>query len=119
MWLHLLILTGFQVEDYKARRANYHCVKDVTIRHDLHALSLFFRKFALKRGMSASNPVAEVNKPSDQHAVRIHVLSVEEEDLYFKEAARNANLYDLARLMLLQGCRPEEILAMQVSRCGS
>jgi integrase len=100
-------------EDYKTWRATEHRVKDITIRHDLYALSLFFRKFAVKRGWAAVNPVREVTKPSDADAIRIHILTPEEETVYFAEAARNRNLYDLARLMLLQGCRPEEILSMR------
>jgi integrase len=43
----------------------------------------------------------------------MHVVTPEEEALYFAEAAKNQNLYDLTRLMLLQGCRPEEILSMR------
>jgi integrase len=63
--------------------------------------------------MASDNPVKDVDKPSDEDSVRIHVITPEEEALYFAEAAKNQNLYDLARLMLLQGCRPEEILAMR------
>ena len=44
------------VEDYKTFRASVNCVKDVTIRHDLYALSLFFRKYALKRGWAWRTP---------------------------------------------------------------
>jgi len=111
--LHVDELIAQHIEDHKTWRASEHKVKDITIRHDLYALSVFFRKFALKRGWANDNPVKEVEKPSDEDAVRIHVVTPEEEDLYFAEAAKNQNLYDLARLILLQGCRPEEILAMQ------
>ena len=106
-------LEPMHIEDYKTWRASEHRVKDITIRHDLYALSLFFRKFALKRGWANANPVNDVDKPSDADSVRIHVVTPEEEALYFAEAARNQNLYDLARLMLLQGCRPDEILSMR------
>jgi integrase len=105
-------LQPVHVEDYKTWRASEHHVKDITIRHDLYALSLFFRKFALKRGWATENPVKDVEKPSDEDSVRIHVITPEEEALYFAEAAKNQNLYDLGRLML-QGCRPEEILSMR------
>ena len=108
-------LKAMHVEDYKTWRAKEHQVKDVTIRHDLYALSLFFRKFAVKRAWAPENPVREVSKPSDENAVRIHVVTSEEEGLYFEAASKSPNLYDLARLMLLQGCRPEEILAMRPS----
>jgi integrase len=110
---HVDELDPTHFEDYKTWRATEHRVKDITIRHDLYALSLFFRKFAVKRGWAAENPVREVTKPSDADAIRIHILTPEEESLYFAEAARNRNLYDLARLILLQGCRPEEILCMR------
>jgi integrase len=106
-------LQSVHVEEYKTWRASEHHVKDITIRHDLYALSLFFRKFALKRGWAGENPVKDVDKPSDEDSVRIHVITPEEEALYFTEAGKNQNLYDLARLILLQGCRPEEILSMR------
>ena len=53
--------------------------------------------------------------PSDKDAVRIHVLTAGEEMLYFDDAKRFPALHDLGRLMLNQGCRPEEILALQIS----
>lgn len=108
-------LASVHFDDYKTWRATEHHVKDITIRHDLYALSVFFRKFAVKRGWAAENPVREVSKPSDVDAMRIHIVTPEEEGLYFAEAARNHNLYDLGRLILLQGCRPEEILCMRSS----
>jgi integrase len=106
-------LAPLHFEDYKSWRALEHHVKDITIRHDLYALSVFFRKFAVKRGWAAENPIREISKPSDADAMRIHILTPEEEMLYFAEAARHRNLYDLARIMLLQGCRPEEVLCLR------
>jgi hypothetical protein len=112
-WLKTIaLLIPAHFEDYKSWRATEHHVKDITIRHDLHALSVFFRKFAVKRGFAAQNPIKEVTKPSDADAIRMHIIT-EEEALYFAEAARNQNLCDLARIMLLQGCRPEEVLCMR------
>jgi hypothetical protein len=35
--------------------------------------------------------------------------------LYFEDAKRFPALHDLGRFMLNQGCRPEEILALQIS----
>lgn len=55
-----------------------------------------------------------VEIPSDKDAVRIHVLSATEESLYFEAATRYPALHHLGRLMINQGCRPEEILALQV-----
>lgn len=99
------------IERYKVFRAEINQVKDVTIRHDLHALSLFF-KFAVKFGWCNGNPTYEVTKPSDVDAVRINVLNSEQEAKYFA-AASGASLYDVARLILLQGCRPEEIFSLR------
>ncbi len=104
-------ITAGDVERYKSWRASEHQVRDITIRHDLHALSVFFGRFVRKFGWRSDNPVDDVKKPSDVDAIRIHVLSDEEESKYFSEA--RGNLYDVARLIILQGCRPEEIMALQ------
>jgi len=132
------------IEDYKAwRRTCPNCngkepdvkscqicsgtglgVQDVTLRHDLYALSPFF-DYAIKHNWARENPVRKVEIPSDADAIRIHVLSPAEEALYFatckqkelfflnrkrqKEAGAYHDLYDAGRLMLLQGCRPEEL----------
>jgi site-specific recombinase XerD len=91
-------------------------VKDVTLRHDLHALSLFFQ-YAQKMRWRDGNPVREVSIPSDADAVRMHPLSTEEEKAYFKSAfevtdrAGRRNLYDVSKVLIDQGCRPEEIMA--------
>ncbi len=105
-------ITGGDVERYKAWRAGEHRVRDITIRHDLHALSVFFGRFVKKFGWRADNPVDEVKKPSDVDSIRIHVVTDEEEQKYFEAARGKVNLYDVARLMLLQGCRPEELMAL-------
>ena len=44
-----------------------------------------------------------------QYAVRIHVLSPAEEIAYFTHAAKQPNLHDIAKLILLQGMRPEDV----------
>ena len=44
---------------------------------------------------------------------RINPLSPEAEARYFQAALRYPKLHDLGRLMILQGCRPEELLALQ------
>jgi integrase len=105
-------ITAGDVEAYKAFRIGEHGVRDVTLRHDLHALSLFF-KFARKHRWLATDPLDGVKIPSDVDAVRIYVLSAEEEAAYFEKAARNRNLYDVHRLLILQGCRPEEIMDLR------
>jgi integrase len=122
------------IEAYVEHRIRIHQVRDVTVRHDLHALSVFFGKWAVRRGLAKSNPVGrradgirEVNIPSDREAIREHVITAEEEKAYFAAAdelhaihvksVKNAlpNTADLARLMLEQGARPEELLAARVS----
>jgi integrase len=42
-------------------------------------------------------------------------LSVADETKYFHNATRFSQLHDLERLMVLQGCRPEELLSVEVS----
>jgi integrase len=112
-----------RIESYKAWRVNEHLVADVTVRHDLHALSLFFQ-YSTKQHWICDNPTARVEIPSDAEAVRIHVLTVDEEKKYFafiensdwtKKAAGRRNLFDLGRLMLNQGARPDEVLNLRSS----
>lgn len=121
------------VEAYKEHRMLVHGVRDITVRHDLHALSVFFRKFACRRGLTKLNPigrrmdgVSSVSIPSDRDAFRDHVITPEEEQKYFAAAATlhavhvksvkeaQPNMADLARLMLEQGARPEELLSARV-----
>ena len=105
-----------EIERYKTHRVQINAVKDVTLRHDLHALSLFFQ-YAQKMRWREGNPVREVSIPSDADAVRMHPLSAEGEKAYFKGAfevtdrAGRRNLYDVAKVLIDQGCRPEEIMA--------
>jgi len=111
-------------------------VKEITLRHDLHAPSPLF-KYGINHNWCVANPVEHVKIPSDADAVRIHVLTPAEEMLYFEtckgvasrlraEAARAEgdavgakiraaqsfdNLHDIGRLMLLQDPRPSEVMA--------
>lgn len=100
------------MEYYKSSRRTEHKVRDVTLRHDLNALSKFFR-YALKHSWCRENPVSKVAIPSDADAVRMHVLTVEEEFVYFEAAKRHPSLHDCAKLILLQGMRPEEVLSLR------
>lgn len=104
------ILRG-QVNDYKAWRRKEHKVREITLRYDLHALSKAFACF-IDHNWARENPVRSVEIPSDKDAVRMHVLTAIEEALFFEAAKRFPALYDLGRLMLNQGCRPEEILEL-------
>ena len=97
-------------------------MKDCTIRNDLNALSLFFQ-YAAKAKWRKDNPLLtpdkheRVQRPSNEDAVRIHVITPEEEHSYFAAVAANKrfrNIGDLAKLILLQGPRPEEVLATKV-----
>lgn len=107
-------ITAAEIDDYKEWRTVEHQVRPVTVKHDLDALSTFFRKFAVRRGMANANPTAEVTKPSDKDSNRMVVLAAEEEQRYFAEAAtRDSYLYAVARLMIEQGCRPEELFALR------
>jgi integrase len=151
------------VEDYKAwRRICQECkarrpaidmcktcggtgqgVREITLRHDLHAMSLFFQ-YAVKHSWARENPVRQVEIPSDEEAVRMHVLTPAEEGPYFQTCLRRIqeaaikehcqvrrgrrvlvaahkrvrerdyqDLYDLGRLMILQGPRPAELRELE------
>ena len=65
-------------------------VEEVTLRHDIHNLSLF-SQWARKRHFARRNPVDSENIaiPSDKDAVREHIFSIDEERRYFSVAARN------------------------------
>ena len=113
------ITTG-EIEDYKGVRRVVHKVREVTLRHDLHALSLLFQ-YGKKHSWCRGNPVGEVDIPSDAEAVRMHVLTPAEEAKYLGTidlmiagklakkrpyiAERLQDLRDLSVLMLNQGCR--------------
>ncbi len=65
-----------RVEQYKARRLTEHQVREITLRHDLHALSKFFRwAWKMNYTRMGENPVDAVTIPSDADAVRIRSTS--------------------------------------------
>ncbi len=99
------------IEAYKSYRIREHKVRDVTLRHDLHALSKFFGH-AIKQGWARENPIRKVDIPPDTDAVRIHVIDPAEEKAYFTRATAHRALHDLGRLILNQGARPDEILRL-------
>ncbi len=141
--LPLHSITVGQVQDYMSwRRAGDEAreiapVKEITLRHDLHALSPLFQ-YGQTHNWCSNNPVESVKIPSDKDAERIHVISEAEEILYFstcgllerEQLAKGAStkrngayiraarsfraLHDLAKAMLLQGTRPSE--AMQAHK---
>jgi|HubBroStandDraft_1064217.scaffolds.fasta_scaffold98713_2 integrase len=122
-------ITEGDLEDFKAARRKME-VKEISIRHDLHALSVFFQ-YAVKKHWTRENIVRKVEIPSDADAVRMNVLTPEQERIYFEtclwmdKASRFApsmndacaesysDLYDFGRLMIQQGCRPEELLELE------
>jgi integrase len=107
-----------KIERYKtSRRAEF--VKDVTLRHDLHNLSLLFQ-YGIKQGWCSENPMRSkkaggmVDIPSDKDAVRMYILTEDEEAQYFTAAAAvSEDLHDVGRLMILQGCRREEVMSLE------
>ena len=101
------LIDAGMVEGYKTWRVNEFGVRDITIRHDVHALSKFFG-FAILQHWTYNNPVREIEIPSGEGAERMHILTASEECEYFKRAAKSPNLHDIGRLMINQGIRPEE-----------
>ncbi|HPT26295.1 MAG TPA: site-specific integrase [Bryobacteraceae bacterium] len=115
-------ITAGSIEDYKAARRSIG-VKEITLRHDLHALSGLFQ-YAMKHGWAARNIVRDVEIPSDAGAVRMHVLSSNEEARYFQACTEVwkvkdktgvehthgpfPDLRDLALLVLETGMRPDD-----------
>jgi integrase len=115
-------ISAIDIERYKTYRATVHFVKDCTIRNDLNALSLFLQ-YAAKAKWRKDNPLLtpekheRVQRPSNEDAVRIHVITPDEETAYFAALAANKrfrNVGDLAKLILLQGPRPEEVLSAKI-----
>ena len=103
------------VERYKTRRIIEHHIKDVTLRNDLNALSLFFKHCIGQKWCSTNFLKGEgkVRRPSGEDAIRMYILTPEEENVYFAACGRRHNIHDLAKLMILQGCRPDEILSLE------
>lgn len=100
-----------ELEDYKAWRRS--CgIREITIRHDLHALSKLFQ-YGMKHRWCFRNATKLVSIPSDAQAVRQHVLSAEEEEAYFGAMVPGSTLHDAAKLMLLTGMRPEEVMELE------
>jgi integrase len=101
-----------RIESYKEHRIIEAQMKPVTVRHDLHALSKFFQ-YAIKQHWTNRNPIDNVDIPSDADAVRIHVLTPKEEKQYFDRAAKCRDLFDVGRLVINQGPRPDEVTSLR------
>jgi integrase len=104
------LITPGEVDRYKLWRLRDHGCQPVTVRNDLGTLSLFF-KWAVLHNYARENVVLAVERPSAKDAKREHIVTEAEEKLYFAAATKHktTKLHDVGRLMLLQGCRPEEL----------
>ena len=99
------------LDDYMTwRRENK--ISEVTLRHDLHALSQLCQ-YATRQEWMDTNPVRAVDMPSDRDSRNERVLTDEEERLYFKSAHQHPLAFDIGRLIILQGMRPQEVLSLQ------
>lgn len=107
-------LNAGQIEDYKAWRRRQGR-EEVTIRHDLHCLGPMLRYCRLHNWLGDADPLDQVEIPSDKDAVRMHVLTAAEETAYFQTCLSlgYSELHDIGRLMIRQGCRPGELMALQ------
>ena len=99
------------IDEYVSWRIVESRVKDITVRHDLYALSRFFAT-AIRKRWASNNPIREIEIPSDTDAVRIHPLTMHEEEQYFRRAAKHPDLYDVGRLIINQGMRPDEVIRL-------
>ncbi len=102
-----------EVSRYRVHRLSVHKVQPITLRHDLNNLSLFFQ-WAAEMEYRADNPITrKTYQGLPSEAERIHVITPAEEFLYFERAAAYPNLADVARLILEQGMRPEEVMRLE------
>ena len=109
--LYMDNLKSGHLDDFMTwRRENE--IAEVTIRHDLHALSQLCQ-YAQRQGWLEGNPVRLVDMPTDRDAVNERVLTDEEERVYFGAAHEHPVLYDIGRLIILQGMRPAEVLSIE------
>lgn len=104
------LITAGEIEDYKCWRRDSG-IKEVTLANDIAALKQLL-DYAILHGWTRRNPCQLVKKPS-RKAHRMFILSPAEEARYFAAARKEADLYDLGRLILQQGCRPGELLKLR------
>ncbi len=104
-------ITAGQIDDFVEWRRESG-IREVTIRHDLHALSQLLQ-YAERQGWTESNPVRLVDMPSDRASRNEHVLSDADERAYFAAARKHPVVHDVGRLIILQGMRPDEVLSLQ------
>lgn len=111
---NIVAIRRSDIERYKTWRLVTHRVQPITLRHDLDALSKFL-EWAIVMDIRHDNPMSEVQKPSTEDAVRMHVLTAAEEFDYFHRIEERGykNLADIARLILDQGMRPDEAYSLE------
>jgi integrase len=116
---HVSTIRPSDVNRYALWRRGEHEVRPITLRHDLDNLSKFF-EWARTMDLCPDNPVKSVSKPSADDAVRMHFVTPAEELDYFQRCNERGyrNLADVARLMLDQGCRPEEVMSLERAACS-
>ena len=108
----LHVLAARDVEDFKAVRRE-EGIKEVAIRHDLHALSGLL-KYGRLQGWLESDPLDGVTIPSDKDSVREKVISHAEERAYFGVAVGSKSMcHDVAKLILLTGMRVGEVFQLE------
>lgn len=105
-------ITAGRLEDLKAARRAAG-ISNGTLAADLSALSRLFR-YGAKQRWCFQNPVPEVDRPGPAAPIW-HVITAAEERAYFDACLRLGyhDLHDVARLMLAQGLRPAEVLALE------
>jgi integrase len=115
------LITHSDIERYKVWRLNgddrIAPVKAITVRHDLDNLSLFLQ-WAQQANYTRANLVENIKKPPEDDIERMYILSVEEERRYLEflrahSVSENGNLHDVDRLMINQGFRPDEAMALE------
>ncbi len=115
------LITHADIEKYKVWRLNgggeIAPVKPITVRHDLDNFSLFLQ-WAQQVNYARVNLIESVKKPPEDETERMYILSVQEERRYFgflqnHSVSENGNLYDVGRLMVNQGFRPDEAMALE------
>ena len=67
-------MSAADIERYSVWRRKKHGVQPITLRHDLDALSKFFQ-WGVRMNLAPKNPVKDVEKPSTENAVRMHILT--------------------------------------------
>lgn len=108
-------LTIAHVQDFMTWRRKTQKVAEVTLRKDVFALRQLVR-FAKQRGWMTEDPTEEIAVPSDKDSRNEVVLTPAEEQAYL--AACEPDMYDLAILMLRNGLRPSEVLALKTNVHG-